>query len=297
MSSEQHERVRSTGFVAALDQSGGSTPKALEAYGIGHDAYADDAAMFDLMHAMRVRIITSPSFTAEHVFGVILFEDTLDRQIEGRPAASYLWQDKGMVPFLKVDQGLAEQSDGVQLMKDLPDLAPLLGKAREAGVFGTKMRSVVHDSDAGGIAAVLDQQFSVAAKILSAGLVPILEPEVSIESPHKADAEEQLRKGLEQRLADLTAGQQVMLKLTIPTADDLYAPLAADPRVLRVLALSGGYSRDDACARLARSPSMTASFSRALTEGLTADQSAEEFDATLDAAIREIYTAAGTGVS
>ena len=279
------------GFFAALDQSGGSTPKALAEYGIAEDRYDSDKEMFDLVHAMRTRIITSPAFDGSRILGAILFEQTMDRDILGVPTAKYLWDERRVVPFLKVDKGLAVEESGVQVMKPIDTLDGLLEKANKNGVFGTKMRSVINDADERGVAAIADQQFEYAARISAAGLVPILEPEVSIKSPHKDEAEVLLRDALKARIEELPADALVMLKLTIPTQPGLYADLAADPRVLQVLALSGGYSRDEACARLAKDPSMIASFSRALLEGLSDGQSDEEFNAQLDASSLQIFQA------
>ncbi|WP_338181248.1 fructose bisphosphate aldolase [Jatrophihabitans sp.] len=292
MDSSQLEKVRSArGFFAALDQSGGSTPKALAEYGIAEDRYSSDAQMFDLVHAMRTRVITSPAFDGTRVLAAILFEQTMDRDIDGLPTSQYLWERRGVVPFLKVDKGLADEADGVQLMKPIDTLGELLERANEHHIFGTKMRSVIKDADPAGVEAIADQQFAVAAQISAAGLVPILEPEVSITSPHKADAEALLEAALRSRLDGLPADATIMLKLTIPTEAGRYAELAADPRVLRVLALSGGYSRDEACERLARDPNLIASFSRALLEGLSDQQSDEEFNATLEVSIAQIYAA------
>lgn len=291
---EQRDKVKAgPGFVAALDQSGGSTPKALKLYGIPEDDYSNDDEMFDLVHQMRTRIITSPSFDAERILAVILFENTMDRTIDGRPSADYLWNAKHIVPFLKVDKGTADEEDGAQLMKPIPNLDDLLGRALQNGVFGTKMRSVIKLPGAG-LDAVVDQQFAIARQIISAGLVPILEPEIDIDSPQKAEAEEQLNTRLLEGVNELDSQQIIMLKLTLPETDNLYRKLVEHPNVLRLLALSGGYSRDDACARLARNNGVTASFSRALTEGLTAQQSDEEFDKTLDEAIGEIFAASST---
>ncbi|WP_250445531.1 fructose bisphosphate aldolase [Actinotalea sp. C106] len=278
------------GFVAALDQSGGSTPKALRAYGIDESQYTSEAEMFDLIHAARTRIITSPSFTSERILGAILFENTLDREVAGKGSAAYLWEEKGIVPFLKIDKGLEEQAGGVQLMRDNPGLATLLARAKELGVFGTKERSVIHAAQPEGIARVVAQQFEVADQVLEAGLVPIVEPEVSIDATDKAEAEGLLKDEILSRLGDYT-GRKVALKLTIPTVDGFYADLIAHPNVARVVALSGGYPREDANARLARNPGLIASFSRALLDGLSADQSDEEFDQALDAAIEPIYRA------
>ena len=293
MNDEQFKKVQSgMGFIAALDQSGGSTPKALRLYGIEEDAYSGDEEMFDLVHQMRTRIITSPSFDGDRILGAILFENTMDREIEGRPTADYLWNVKRVVPFLKVDKGLAPEDDGAQVMKPIGNLDDLLARARDNGVFGTKMRSVIKLPGAG-LDAVIDQQFAIARQILAAGLVPIIEPEVDIHSPRKAEAEDQLNAALldgVNRLDD----QMVILKLTLPDSDNLYKQLVEHPNVLRVVALSGGYSREDACERLARNHGVIASFSRALTEGLTAQQSTEEFDATLDESIAMIANASST---
>ncbi len=295
MNKEQLDKVSNGGgFIAALDQSGGSTPKALKLYGIAETAYQGDAQMFDLVHAMRSRIVTSPAFDGRRVLGAILFEATMDRKIDGLDAAAYLWQRKQVVPFLKVDKGLAEEADGVQLMKPMPQLDGLLERAVGKGIFGTKMRSVVNAANDKGIAKVLDQQFAVGQQILQAGLVPILEPEVSIGAADKQQAEALLKKGFVERLNALPAESKVMLKLTIPTVDGFYRELVAHPQVVRVVALSGGYERDEANARLARNPGVIASFSRALTEGLSAQQSDDEFNRALDAAIESIYRASIT---
>jgi len=292
---EQLDKVtKGNGFIAALDQSGGSTPKALKLYGIEESAYQGDAAMFDLVHAMRSRIVTSPAFDGRRVLGAILFEATMDRQIDGVDAAEYLWQRKQVVPFLKVDKGLANEADGVQLMKAMPELDALLDRAAGKGIFGTKMRSVVNSANEKGVAAVLDQQFAVGQQILKAGLMPIIEPEVSIGAPDKAEAEALLKKGALERLSALPAGSKVMLKLTIPTVDDFYKELVAHPNVVRVVALSGGYDREGANAKLARNHGVIASFSRALTEGLSAQQSDADFNKALDAAIESIYRASIT---
>ena len=282
------------GFIAALDQSGGSTPKALRLYGIPEGSWSSDGAMMDLIHAMRARIITSPSFNGDRILAAILFEDTMDRDILGRPTAQYLWEVKRVVPILKVDKGLEAEANGVQLMKPMPDLDPLLLRAKAKGIFGTKMRSVIKLGNAAGIRAVVDQQFEVASQIIAAGLVPIIEPEVDIKCPDKAAAEDLLKAAIMTRLEALPSGQQVMLKLTLPNQDNLYAECIAHPRVLKVVALSGGYSRDEANARLARQHNMVASFSRALTEGLTAQQSDAEFNAALDRAIESIFQASNT---
>ena len=292
MDAEQRRKVHSgQGFFAALDQSGGSTPKALAEYGIDESRYSSDAQMFDLVHELRARVIGSPAFDGSRVLGAILFEQTMQREVGGLPTARYLWERKQVVPFLKVDQGLAEERDGVRLMKPMDALDRLLEQAAEHRIFGTKMRSVIQDADEAGVAAVVDQQFEYAARISAAGLVPILEPEVSIDSPHKEAAETLLRDAVQARVAALPEDATVMLKLTIPSRPGLYAELAGDPRVLRVLALSGGYSRDEACARLARDHAMIASFSRALLEGLSDGQTPAEFDAQLDRAIAQIYAA------
>ncbi len=279
------------GFIAALDQSGGSTPKALKLYGVSEDAWSNEDEMFDLIHAMRARIITSPAFTGDKVMGAILFEQTMDREIEGVPTARYLWEKRGVVPFLKVDQGLADAKDGVKLMKPISGLDELLERAVAKGVFGTKMRSVVDAANATGIKAIVDQQFEVGKQILSHGLVPILEPEVTISIADKAEAEQMLLAEIGKHLDDVPAGKKIMLKLSLPTKPNLYKPLIDDARVMRVVALSGGYTRDEANAKLAQNAGMIASFSRALTEGLSADQSDEEFDATLAATIDSIFQA------
>lgn len=282
------------GFIAALDQSGGSTPKALKLYGIPETAYSGEAEMMDLIHAMRTRIITSPAFNGERILAAILFEATMDRSIEGRPTAAYLWEVKRIVPILKVDKGLEAEANGVQLMKPMPGLDGLLARAKGKGIFGTKMRSVIKQANAAGIEAVVDQQFAVARQIIAAGLVPIIEPEVDIKCPDKAAAEDLLKAAIMRQLDALPDGQLVMLKLTIPDQDNLYADCIRHPRVLKVVALSGGYSREEANRRLARQHGMVASFSRALTEGLTAQQSDAEFNAALDAAIESIYQASKT---
>jgi fructose-bisphosphate aldolase class I len=295
MNAEQYAKVRSAkGFIAALDQSGGSTPKALRLYGVELDARAGEQDMFDLIHAMRTRIITSPAFNGDRVLGTILFEQTMDREIEGRGSADYLWSVKQVVPFLKVDQGLADEANGAQMMKAMPKLDALLARAKAKGIFGTKMRSVVKHADAKGIGDVVAQQFTIGKQILAAGLMPILEPEVDIHATDKQGAERLLKAAILEHLAALEPQQQVMLKLTIPSVDDFYADLVAHPKLVRVVALSGGYSRDEANARLARNHGLIASFSRALTEGLSARQSAEEFDSTLDASIASIYQASLT---
>jgi fructose-bisphosphate aldolase, class I len=295
MDRQQYEKVKSAkGFIAALDQSGGSTPKALSLYGIQPHSYSGDQQMFDLMHAMRARIMTSPAFDGDRILGVILFEQTMDREIESRGSADYLWSVKRIVPFLKIDKGLADEANGVQLMKAIPDLDSLLGRAAGKGVFGTKMRSVVKHADATGIEDAVRQQFTLGKQILSAGLMPILEPEVDIHAPDKPGAERLLKAAILEHLDTLAAQQQVMLKLTIPSVDDFYADLVEHPKVLRVVALSGGYSRAEANRLLARNHGVIASFSRALTEGLTAQQSQEEFNRALDASIASICEASGT---
>ncbi|WP_076998963.1 fructose bisphosphate aldolase [Variovorax sp. KK3] len=292
MNTEQLNKIATgKGFIAALDQSGGSTPKALKLYGIEESAYKNDAEMFDLVHAMRTRIVTSKAFDGRRILGAILFEATMDRQIDGVDAATYLWERKQVVPFLKVDKGLAAAADGVQLMKPMPELDALLARAKAKGIFGTKMRSVIDAANEKGIAAVLDQQFAVGQQIFNAGLVPIIEPEVSIGAADKKEAEALLKKGFIERLNALPADTKVMLKLTIPDVDGFYNELVAHPKVVRVVALSGGYSRDDANARLARNPGVIASFSRALTEGLSAQQSDADFDAALDTATEAIHRA------
>jgi fructose-bisphosphate aldolase class I len=295
MDSKQHEKVKSAkGFVAALDQSGGSTPKALSLYGIPKERYSSDQQMFDLVHAMRTRIVTSPAFNGDRILGAILFEQTMDREIAGRSSVDYLWSVKQVVPFLKVDKGLADEANGVQLMKPMPSLDSLLARAKDKGVFGTKMRSVVKSADAKGIEDVVAQQFSVGKQILAAGLMPIIEPEVDIHAKDKEGAEKLLKAAILKQLDALGAQQQVMLKLTIPSAADFYADLVKHPKVLRVVALSGGYSREEANRLLARNHGVIASFSRALTEGLTAQQSDEEFNKALDASIASIYQASIT---
>ena len=289
---EQLAQVKSRkGFIAALDQSGGSTPKALKLYGVDENQYSSETQMFDLVHAMRARIIKSPSFTSERILGVILFEMTMDRKIDGMGSAEFLWQKKGIVPFLKVDSGLAEEEDGVQVMKPIPQLSARISSALSHGVFGTKMRSVIKLANQKGIDAVVAQQFEVGKTILAGGLMPIIEPEVDIKSPEKEKCEELLRVAILRELDQLSGDQQVMLKLTLPTQVNYYKALVDHPRVLRVVALSGGYSRQDANAMLAKNDGVIASFSRALTEGLTAQQSDQEFDKVLDAAIESIYQA------
>jgi fructose-bisphosphate aldolase class I len=295
MRPEQLKKIKTQdGFIAALDQSGGSTPKALKLYGLDEKAWSSEEQMFDLVHEMRTRIITSPSFRGDRILGAILFEDTMDREIGGQPTATYLWEKKQVVPFLKVDKGLADEKDGVQVMKPIPKLDDLLKRARANGIFGTKMRSVIKLANPAGIKAVVDQQFELGRRIVAAGLVPIIEPEVDIKSPQKAEAEKLLKAALLEQLNKLKPDEKVMLKLTLPSADDFYKECIKHPNVLRVVALSGGYSRDEANQRLARNHGMTASFSRALTEGLTAQQSAKEFDRSLDGAIQSIFEASRT---
>ena len=292
MNATQLAKIRSgQGFFAALDQSGGSTPKALGDYGIDESRYNTEEQMFDLVHAMRSRVITDPAFDGSRILAAILFEQTMERSMDGVPTAQYLWERKQVVPFLKVDKGLADEQHGVQLMKPIDTLDDLLERAQRHAIFGTKMRSVIKDADDGGITAVVDQQFDYGARIAAVGLVPILEPEVSIDSPHKEQAEVLLRDALEAGVDALPDDTSIMLKLTIPTQVGLYAKLAANPKVLRVLALSGGYERDEACSLLARDPSMIASFSRALLEGLSDRQTDEQFTARLDASISRIYEA------
>jgi fructose-bisphosphate aldolase, class I len=292
MNNEMYDKIaRGDGFIAALDQSGGSTPKALRQYGVQEDAYSTEDEMFALVHQMRTRIITSPAFTGDRIIGAILFEGTMDRQIEGVPSATYLWQTKNVVPFVKVDKGLADEEDGVQVMKPMPQLDDLLARAEDQGVFGTKMRSVVKHADEAGIRRIVEQQFEVGHRILEAGLMPILEPEVDIHSPTKQEAEELLRRAVSEHLDELPGDRQVMLKLTIPSEDRFYTPLVEHPRVLRVVALSGGYSREEANERLARNPGVVASFSRALIGELSADLSDDEFDAALGTAVQSIYEA------
>lgn len=293
---EQTQQVRAgQGFIAALDQSGGSTPKALRLYGIEEDAYASDEEMFDLVHDMRTRIAQAPAFTGDKVLGAILFEMTMDREMGGKPSAQYLWDERGVVPFLKVDKGLADEVDGVQLMKPIPDLENLLGRANDAGIFGTKMRSVINAASQSGIAAVVDQQFEIGNIILDHGLVPIIEPEVTISIQDKAEAETILRDEIAKHLDTLPEGREVMLKLTLPETANHYRPLVDHPRVLRVVALSGGYSREEANDRLSNNTGMIASFSRALTEGLSAQQSDAAFNDTIAASIDSIHRASVSG--
>ncbi len=295
MDPKQLEVIRSgRGFFAALDQSGGSTPKALRGYGIAEDRYSSEAEMFDLVHEMRTRVVTSPAFDGSRVLAAILFEQTMEREVRGVPTTRYLWDEKRVVSFLKVDKGLADEQHGVQLMKSIDGLEELLERANRHAMFGTKMRSVIHDADEHGVAAIVDQQFELAAGISAAGLVPVLEPEVSIKSPHKDEAEALLREALHAHVDELPDDATIMFKLTIPTQPGWYAELAADPRVLQVLALSGGYSRDKACELLARDSTMIASFSRALLEGLSDEQTDEQFDAKLDSSIAQIFEASVT---
>ncbi len=293
---EQAAQIRSAdGFIAALDQSGGSTPKALAAYGIDADAYSNDDEMFDLIHAMRSRIVNAPAFTGDKIIGAILFEMTMDREIGGKPSAKYLWEDRHVVPFLKIDKGLEAESDGVQLMKPMDQLDTLLPRAVAAGIFGTKMRSVINAASASGIAANVAQQFEVGKQVLAHGLVPILEPEINIKMTDKAKAEELLRDEILAHLNKLEPDQQIMLKLTLPEQPNIYQPLVDHPNVMRVVALSGGYSRDEANARLSKNNGVVASFSRALTEGLSAQQSDDAFNETLGQTIDEIFTASVAG--
>ena len=295
MNQEQLSKIKhGRGFIAALDQSGGSTPKALAQYGVPESSYATDEEMFDLMHEFRSRIITAPAFTGDRILGAILFEQTMDRDVAGTATPRYLWEHKQVVPFVKVDEGLADEKDGVRLMKPCGKLDDLLARAARRRVFGTKMRSFISRADPSGVAAVLDQQFGYAERILDTDLMPIIEPEVDIHSDEKRPAEELLRQGILDRLSALPDGRQVMLKLSIPTADDFYAELIEHPKVLRVVALSGGYSQQDADVRLARNHGLIASFSRALTEDLRYQQTDEQFNQTLDASIAGIYRASTT---
>jgi fructose-bisphosphate aldolase class I len=292
---QQLEKMKKhAGFIAALDQSGGSTPGALRHYGIKEGAWSNENEMYAIVHQMRTRIITSPGFTGERILAAILFENTMDRDIESRPTADYLWNVKRVVPFLKVDQGLAGEKDGVQLMKPMPGLAALLDRAKAKGIFGTKMRSVIKQANAAGIKDIVKQQFEVAGQIIAAGLVPIIEPEVDIHCPEKAKAEESLKAGILEKLNELPAGQWVMLKLTLPEQDDFYADCVKHANVLRVVALSGGYTRAEANDRLRRNHGVVASFSRALAEGLSAQQSDAEFNALLDTSIQSIFEASNT---
>jgi fructose-bisphosphate aldolase class I len=292
---QQMEKIRTArGFIAALDQSGGSTPKALRLYGIDEDAWSDDEGMFRIVHEMRTRIMTSPAFNGDRILGAILFENTVDREVEGRPTAEYLWEVKNVVPFLKVDKGLDEEKNGAQVMKPIPTLDDLLAKARANNIFGTKMRSVIKQANAEGVDAVVGQQFEIGKKIVAAGLVPIIEPEIDIHCPQKAEAEDMLHAAILKELNALDSDAVVMLKLTLPEKDNLYADCIAHPNVARVVALSGGYTREEANARLKRQNGMVASFSRALVEGLTAQLSDEDFNARLDASIESICEASNT---
>lgn len=295
MNDEQLRKMKvGRGFIAALDQSGGSTPKALEQYGIDKGQYSDDDEMFALMHAMRARIITSSSFDGDRVLGAILFEDTMDREIDGRPSVSYLWDVKGIVPFLKVDKGLADEENGVQVMKPIPALRSLLSRAKENRVFGTKARSFIKAANDSGIKAIVDQQFEVAREVLAAGLVPIIEPEIDIHSADKAQAEQLLKTKIAEQLDELERDQFVILKISLPEVEGFYEEFVRHPSVLRVAALSGGYTRQEADGRLTANHGVIASFSRALTEGLSIHESDEAFDATLDESIREIFRASVT---
>ena len=295
MNDHQLEKIRDRdGFIAALDQSGGSTPKALRLYGIGEDAWSGDDEMFSIVHGMRTRIVTSPSFDGGRILGAILFENTMDREIEGKPSARYLWEEKNVVPFLKVDKGLAPEENGVQVMKPMPELDSLLARAKENGVFGTKMRSVIKLANPDGVKAVVDQQFEIGRRIVEAGLVPIIEPEVDIHSPEKEQAEALLKDAMLAHLDALGPEQKVMLKLTLPERENFYAECVGHPNVLRVAALSGGYTREEANARMKRNHGVIASFSRALTEGLTAQQTDDEFNAMLDSSIASIFDASRT---
>ena len=292
---EQLQKIKTgPGFIAALDQSGGSTPKALRLYGIPENSWSSDEEMFAIVHQMRTRIVTSPGFNGERIIGAILFENTTDREIERQPTADYLWNVKRVVPFLKVDQGLATEKDGVQLMKPIPSLAALLDKAKAKRIFGTKMRSVIKQADEAGIKNIVLQQFEIARQIISADLVPIIEPEIDIHCPEKGKAEQLLKAAILEKVNELPVGQFVMLKLTLPEQNDFYAELVKHPKVLRVVALSGGYSREEANNRLRKNHGVVASFSRALVEGLTAQQSDAEFNAMLDKSIQSIFDASNT---
>ena len=295
MNTEQLEKIKTgSGFIAALDQSGGSTPKALKAYGIDETEYNNDAEMFDRIHQMRTRIITSESFSGSRILGAILFENTMDRSIDGAPASDYLWDTKNVVPFLKIDKGLADENQGVQLMKPISGLSELLSKALDNKIFGTKMRSVIKVANPDGVDAVVDQQFEIGNQILEAGLIPIIEPEVDIHSPEKSSCEGLMRDAIFRNLDNLPEGQSVMLKLTLPEEDNFYQGFVNDMRVLRVVALSGGYSRVESNDRMSRNNGVVASFSRALTEGLSAQQSQNEFDNLLDRSIQTIFEASNT---
>jgi fructose-bisphosphate aldolase class I len=293
-SDQKNKIATQPGFIAALDQSGGSTPKALGLYGVTPDAWSNEDEMYQVVHAMRTRIVTNPAFGGDRIIAAILFENTMDRDIEGQPTADYLWNVKNVVPILKVDKGLVDEADGVQLMKPMPDLDALLAKAKSKNIFGTKMRSVIKQANPDGISKIVEQQFEVGKQIIAAGLVPIIEPEVDIHCPDKAAAEKLLKKGMLAELDKLNGGQTVMLKLTLPEQDNFYRECIEHPRVLKVVALSGGYSRDEANDRLKRNNGMVASFSRALAEGLTAQQSDQEFSAMLDASIQSIFDASNT---
>ena len=295
LNEQQLQKMKSQpGFIAALDQSGGSTPKALALYGIKEGAWSNEDEMFTIVHEMRTRMITSPAFNGERIIGAILFENTMDRDIHGQPAGNYLWNVKGVVPFLKVDKGLDAEQEGVQLMKPIPELATLLEKAKSKRIFGTKMRSFIKQANAAGIKAIVDQQFELAAQIIAAGLMPIVEPEIDIHCPEKAKAEDLLKAAILGKLNELPQGQMVVLKLTLPEQPNFYSDLVKHPKVLRVVALSGGYSRDEANNRLRRNHGVVASFSRALAEGLSAQQSTAEFNATLDKSIQSIFEASKT---
>ena len=292
---QQFQKIKTApGFIAALDQSGGSTPKALRQYGIEENSWSGDEEMFTLVHQMRTRVITSPGFNGERIIGAILFENTMDREIEGQPTANYLWKVKQVVPFLKVDQGLAPEQNGVQLMKPMPKLGALLDKAKTKRIFGTKMRSFVKQADEAGVRDIVNQQFEVGRQIISADLVPILEPEIDIRCPEKRKAEQLLKAAILEKVSEVPGGQFIMLKLTLPEQDDFYAELVKHPKVLRVVALSGGYSREEANNRLRKQHGVVASFSRALVEGLTAQQSDAEFNAMLDESIQSIFDASNT---
>ena len=295
MNDQQLDKIRTRdGFIAALDQSGGSTPKALRLYGIDESAYSGDDEMFSIVHGMRTRIVTSPSFGGDRILGAILFENTMDREIEGKPTARYLWEEKNVVSFLKVDKGLAAEADGVQMMKPMPELDPLLARAKENGVFGTKMRSAIKLANPAGVQAVVDQQFEIGRRIMEAGLVPIIEPEIDIHSPEKEQAEVLLKDALLAHLDALGPDRKVMLKLTLPERENFYAECVKHPNVLRVAALSGGYTREEANARMTRHNGVIASFSRALSEGLTAQQTDDEFNTMLDTSIASILEASKT---
>lgn len=295
MNQQQFNRVKNDkGFIAALDQSGGSTPKALKLYGVSEDQYSNEDEMYDLIHEMRTRVMTAPSFNSESILGAILFEQTMDRKVEGKYTADYLWEEKGVVPFLKVDKGLADEAEGVQLMKDMPNLDDLLQRANERHIFGTKMRSVIKEANPSGIRKVVEQQFEVAKQILAAGLMPIIEPEVDIHSAEKEKCEELLKQEILNLLDSLGEQENVMLKLTIPTVDNFYKELIDHPHVVRVVALSGGYPREEANEKLAANSGLIASFSRGLSEGVSANQSEDEFNSTISNSIQTIYEASIT---